>query len=154
MVSSTDSDVVKTVTPVAASRQGLPPATIKSTPRLVDPMVTLYNKAGEPEQVLRDNVRDYIQHLGYTQRPYKPAQATTEDGAGEEVVGKVNRPSPKEVVEEPTDTAKEIVALREKLDAAGVKVDSRWGLKRLREVAADLNTDENSLPGGGDGGQS
>lgn len=137
MSSSTSTDATKAITPVAASRQGLPPATIKSAPRVVDPMVTLYNKEGEPIKVLRDNVRDYIQHHGFSQRPVKaevPVEADAEEG-----VGKANRPSPKEIVEEPSDTAKEIVALREKLDAAGVKVDSRWGLKRLREVAADLD---------------
>lgn len=125
-------------TPVTASRKGLPPATIKSTPRVADPLVVLYNKEGETELVRRDNVRDYIQHHGYTRGASKPTavDVETEDGEG---VGKQKRLSPAPIVEEISDTAKEIIALRERLEAANVKVDSRWGLNRLRAVAADLD---------------
>lgn len=113
-----------------------PVASIKGAPRITDPVVTLYSPEGQPVSVPRDNVRDHVQHLGFTLKP--KAAAVVEDDEAGEGAGKQPKISPKAVVEELPDTAKEIIALREKLDAAGVKVDARWGLKRLREVVADL----------------
>jgi len=114
-----------------------PASTIKGAPRIEDRKITIYNKNGEPEEVERDNARDLIQHHGYTQKP-KSAAALVEDDEAEESAAGAKKISPKPIVEELPDTAKEIIALRERLEAAGVKIDARWGLKRLREVAADL----------------
>lgn len=87
--------------------------------------MVVWSPDGKREVHLTFNARDLLNHCGYTD--FDPAMR-----------GKRSVDADPNSVDEDVDTAigldsEELAALRKSLTEAGVKVDARWGKKRLME---------------------
>lgn len=128
----TDTDAAATVeaAPPAPAPGAPPRATIVGAPRHTEGMVLLYAPDGTPTEVARDNVRDFINHLGYRQGVNKKKEVEVVEDEDAPAL-KAMPPPPPEVK---SATHVEIEALRAQARGMGLTVDNRLGLNKLREM--------------------
>jgi hypothetical protein len=97
---------------------------------------------GEKLNVTQFNARDMMRHDGYLD--YDPATGKREDEVEDEAAAEEVEASAQDTdySEEIPDHMKALHGLRDQLTRLGVKVDARWGMKRLREELARFEVPE------------
>ena len=97
---------------------------------------------GEKLMVTQFNARDMLRHDGYLD--YDPKTGKREDEVEEEADAEEVGVSAQDAdySEEVPDHMKALHGLRDQLVRLGVKVDARWGMKRLREELARFEVPE------------
>lgn len=109
----------------------------RSFARTLPPTVKLISPEGVEEEVLRDNMRDYIRLRGYVEvpkqvKPKAEAEAEAEEAPVDDAV-KIAVAREAEI----ESAVNDIEALRDELKTLGVEVDQRWGKRRLLAELAD-----------------
>lgn len=95
-------------------------------------IVTVWDPEGNPHQVTRGNLHDAISRPGWSPRP--PASEVEDISDEDQEIADTDpdqgsNPDKTELDEAMTA----LQALRDEAEALGVKVDARWGKKRLSE---------------------
>lgn len=98
-------------------------------------VVSVWDPEGNEHKVLRQNANDLVRHAKWTMRSplVKVIEVAKEDAEAVEV--KQADPDQGESPEatELDEAMAKLQALRDKAEGLGIKVDSRWGKKRLNE---------------------
>lgn len=92
--------------------------------------------AGEILTLTTEQAADMVNHHGWSKLPEPVVVVSSDEGKVDPVEGIKKTKAPEKEVEKAKDLG-ELSALRAELEALGKEVDSRWGLKSLREKIAD-----------------